>query len=131
MSNGRVACSFSKERTQKMVEERIVMLETYLRKALHILTMYGCMEKSASKGLQHLQVFLEVDQHINCLYPPLVDDQRAVELLCYIYLNDFSSPACQQCVKFIQVTSSVLEMVKCTQDNLFVLRCHSRWTCTT
>lgn len=86
---------------KRLVEERIVQLEIYLRKALHVLTMYGGMEKSASVALRHLQVFLTVEKYINCLYPPIIDDQRSIELLTYRFLNDYSSPACQQCVKFI------------------------------
>ena len=85
----------------KLVEIRIVGLELYIRKALHTLTLYASMDNSASRGLRHLQQFLGVDRKIDCIHPPPMDDQRAIEILAYQFLNDFNSPACQQCVRFI------------------------------
>lgn len=85
----------------KLVEMRIVGLELYLRKSLHTLTLYASMDNSASRALRHLQQFLGVDRKIDCIHPPLMDDQRAIEIMAYQFLNDYNSPACQQCVKFI------------------------------
>eukprot|EP01034_Spumella_vulgaris_P023345 gene23345-29558_t len=87
--------------TAKLVENRIVALEQYARKMLHILTLYATMDSAASRSLRHLQNFLGVDRYVDCVHPPLVDDQRYIELMAYRFLNDFSSPACQQCVRFI------------------------------
>lgn len=85
----------------KIVEQRIIGLELYIRKALHTLTLYASMDNSASKGLRHLQQFLGVDRKIDCIHPPPMDDQRAIEIMAYQFLNDYNSPACQQCVRFI------------------------------
>jgi hypothetical protein len=85
----------------KLVEMRIIGLELYIRKALHTLTLYASMDNSASKGLRHLQQFLGVDRKIDCIHPPPMDDQRAIEIMAYQFLNDYNSPACQQCVRFI------------------------------
>ena len=40
-------------------------------------------------------------KYIDCIYPPPVDDQRHIELLAFKFLNDYSSPACQQCTRFV------------------------------
>ena len=85
----------------KLVESRIVALEQYLRRVLHLLTLYATMDPVASRSLRRLQNFLGVDKYIDCIHPPLVDDQRHIELMAYRFLNDFSSPACQQCVRFV------------------------------
>lgn len=85
----------------KLIESRIVALESFLRRALHLLTTYASFDSSASKALRHLQRFLGVDHHLDCIHPPIVDDQRTVEMLAYRFLNDYNSPACQQCVRFI------------------------------
>lgn len=87
--------------SSKLVESRIVQLEQYTRRVLHLLTLYATMDPLASKSLRHLQNFLGVDKYIDCIHPPPVDDQRYVELMAYRFLNDFSSPACQQCVRFV------------------------------
>lgn len=86
--------------TSKLVEQRIVLLEQYVRRVLHLLTLYATMDLAASRSLRHLQDFLAVDKYIDCVHPPFVDDQRYLELIAYRFLNDFSSPACQQCVRF-------------------------------
>eukprot|EP01038_Epipyxis_sp_PR26KG_P007258 gene7258-9895_t len=88
--------------TLKLVENRIVALEQYTRKLLNQLTVYATMDSSASRSLRHLQNFLGVDKFVDCIRPPIVDDQRFVELMAYRFLNDYNSPACQQCVRFIQ-----------------------------
>lgn len=85
----------------KLVESRIVALEQYIRRVLHLLTLYATMDPMASRSLRRLQNFLGVDKYIDCIHPPLVDDQRHIELMAYRFLNDFSSPACQQCVRFV------------------------------
>lgn len=88
----------------KVIEQRVTMLEQYLRRALHILTLNASVDSSASHALQRVQHFLSIEKHVDCVHPPIVDDQRAIELMAYRFLNDFNSPACQQCVRF---TSSV------------------------
>jgi hypothetical protein len=88
----------------RVIEQRVTMLEQFIRRALHILTLNACIDSSASHGLRRIQNFLAVEKHVDCIHPPLVDDQRAIELLAYRFLNDFNSAACQQCVRF---TSSV------------------------
>ena len=85
----------------RLVESRIVALEQYTRRILHLLTLYASMDPTASRSLRHLQSFLGVDKYIDCVHPPSVDDQRYIELMAYRFLNDFNSPACQQCVKFV------------------------------
>lgn len=85
----------------KLVESRIVALEQYMRKMLHLLSIYATMDHSASKSLRHVQNFLGVDNYLDCIHPPPMDDQRHVELSIYRFLNDFNSPACQQCIRFI------------------------------
>ena len=85
----------------KLVESRIVALEQYVRRVFHLLTLYATMDPMASRSLRRLQTFLGVDKYIDCIHPPLVDDQRHIELMAYRFLNDFSSPACQQCVRFV------------------------------
>ena len=87
--------------TAKLIEMRIVALEQYTRKMLHILTVYATMDSAASKSLRHLQNFLGVDKYMDTVHPPLIDDQRYIELMAYRFMNDFTSPACQQCVRFI------------------------------
>jgi hypothetical protein len=88
----------------KVIEQRVTMLEQYLRRALHVLTLNASVDSSASHALQRVQHFLSIEKHVDCVHPPIVDDQRAIELMAYRFLNDFNSPACQQCVRF---TSSV------------------------
>lgn len=87
--------------TAKLVEMRIVALEQYMRRMLHILTSYATMDAAASRTLRHLQNFLGVDNYLDCVHPPVLDDQRFIELMAYRFLNDFGSEACQQCVRFI------------------------------
>ena len=87
--------------TAKLIEIRIVELEQYTRKMLHILTVYATTDSAASKSLRHLQNFLGVDKYMDTVHPPLIDDQRYIELMAYRLMNDFTSPACQQCVRFI------------------------------
>ncbi len=93
--------SLTMRNNHRLVESRIVLLEQYIRRVLHLLTLYATMDPSASRSLRHLQNFLGVDKYIDCVHPPLLDDQRYIELMAYRFLNDFSSPACQQCVRFI------------------------------
>lgn len=88
-------------RSNRFIEERIVVLEQYLRKMLHSLTIYATSDPAASKCLRHLQTFLGVDKFIDCMRPPRIDDQRAIEVLTFRVLNDYDSPSCNQCVKFI------------------------------
>jgi len=97
--------------TAKLVEMRIVALEQYMRRMLHILTLYATMDASASRTLRHLQTFLGVDNYLDCVHPPPLDDQRFIELMAYQFLNDFNSEACQQCVRFITTVDldSVIE----------------------
>ena len=98
--------------TAKLVENRIVALEQYMRRMLHILTLYATMDSSASSTLRHLQTFLGVDNYLDCVHPPPLDDQRFIELMAYQFLNDFGSEACQQCVRFITTVDldSVVEI---------------------
>ncbi len=84
----------------KIIEGRILALEQFVRKALHTLTVYASMDSSASEALRHLQTFLGVDKHMDCVHPPILDDQRIMEMMAYRFLNDYNSPACQQCVRF-------------------------------
>jgi hypothetical protein len=84
-----------------LIESRIVALEQYIRRVLHLLTLYATMDPQASRSLRHVQSFLGVDKYIDCIHPPLTDDQRFIELMAYRFLNDFNSPACQQCVRFV------------------------------
>ena len=88
-------------KTSKVVESRVVLLEQYLRKVLHLLTLRAMTDFAASRSLRHVQKFLRVDKYIDCMYPPAVDDQRYIEFLAFQFLNDFGSPACQQCVRFV------------------------------
>eukprot|EP01035_Chromulina_nebulosa_P022404 gene22404-29010_t len=76
-------------KTAKLVENRI------LRKTLHLLTQHVTVDCSASRALRHLQVFLGLDKYVDAVHPPPMDDQRYIE-----FLNDFNSPACQQCIRF-------------------------------
>lgn len=41
-----------------LVETRIVALEQYIRRVLHILTVYATMDPQASRSLRHVQKFL-------------------------------------------------------------------------
>lgn len=95
--------------TTRIVESRIIELEQYVRRVLHILTLHATMDPLASRSLRHLQNFLGVDKYVDCIRPPLLDDQRYIELMAYRFLNDFASPACQQCIRF--VTSVDLEVL--------------------
>jgi len=88
-------------KSSKVVESRVVLLEQYLRQVLHLLNLYATMDPVASRSLRHVQKFLRVDVYIDCMYPPPVDDQRYIELLAFQFLNDFGSPACQQCMRFV------------------------------
>jgi hypothetical protein len=88
-------------RGARVVESRMVSLEQYIRKVLHILSLYATMDPIASRSLRHVQKFLRVDKYIDCMFPPVVDDQRYIELMAYQFLNDFSSAACQQVVRFV------------------------------
>ena len=87
--------------SSKLIETRILALEQYIRKLLHNLILYSSMDASASKSLRQLQTFLGVPKFIDCLHPPLVDDQRFIEMMAYRFLNDMNSPSCQQCARFI------------------------------
>lgn len=79
---------------------RVVALEQYIRRMMHTLTMFATMDAAASRSLRHLQNFLGVEYYMDCVHPPVVDDQRYIELMAYRFLNDFSSPACEQCIRF-------------------------------
>lgn len=101
--------SFPKKRlamrsAAKLIESRIVALEQYIRRVIHMLTTYASMDPHASRSLRHVQNFLGVDKYVDCIHPPAVDDQRCIELMAYRFLNDFNSPACQQCVRFVEST---------------------------
>ena len=99
-------------KNSRIIEERIVALEQFLRRVLHVLTLYATMDPLASRSLRHLQNFLGVDRYIDCIHPPLVDDQRCIELMAYRILSDFSSPACQQCIRFV----SAVDLNSLVQD---------------
>jgi hypothetical protein len=43
---------------ERLVETRVVMLEQYIRKVLHQLTLYASMDPAASRSLRHVQNFL-------------------------------------------------------------------------
>lgn len=85
----------------KLVEARMLSLEQYTRRVLYILNANALHDPMASRALRHVQRFLSVDKYIDCIYPPPVDDQRHMELLAFRFLNDFNSPACQQCMRFV------------------------------
>jgi hypothetical protein len=102
-------------RTDKLVESRIMLLEQYVRRVLHVLSTYAAMDPAASKSLRHVQTFLGVNKYINPVHPPLMDDQRFIELMAFKFLNDFNSPACQQCVRF--VTNVDLHSLVVAQDD--------------
>ncbi len=87
--------------SQKVVESRMVTLEQYIRKVLHLFSIHATKDPLASKSTRHVQKFLGADKYIDCMHPPEVDDQRYIELLAYNFLNDFGAPACQQCVRFV------------------------------
>ena len=94
-------------RSNRFIEERMIVLEQYLRRMLHSLTIYATSDPAASKCLRHLQNFLGVDKFIDCMRPPKIDDQRTIEVMTFRILNDYDSPSCIQCVRF--VTSVDLE----------------------
>ena len=85
----------------RVIEERIVALEQFLRQAVHRLTQYATSDAKASQSLRKVQEFLDVEMFINCLKPPALDDQRYLELMTYRRLNDFASLSCQQCIRFV------------------------------
>ena len=85
----------------RVIEERIVALEQFMRQGVHRLTQYATSDAQASQSLRRVQEFLDVSMFINCLKPPPIDDQRYLELMIYRRLNDFSSLACQQCIRFV------------------------------
>jgi len=85
----------------RVIEERIVALEQFVRMAVHRLTHYSAMDAHASQSLRRLQQFLDVEEFVNCLHPPPLDDQRYLELMVYRHLNDFNSLSCQQCIRFV------------------------------
>jgi hypothetical protein len=85
----------------RVIEERIVALEQFIRHAVHRLTLYSTTDAQASQSLCKVQEFLDVGMFINCLKPPPLDDQRFLELMTYRRLNDFSSLSCQQCIRFV------------------------------
>ena len=87
--------------SEKVVESRMMLLEQFIRKVLYLFNLHATTDHLASKSLRHVQRFLGVDKYIDCMHPPAVDDQRYIELLAYHFLNDFGSPACQQCVRFV------------------------------
>ena len=79
----------------------MVALENYIRRVLYTLSANALVDPCASRSLRHVQIFLGVDKYIDCIYPPPVDDQRHIELLAFNFLNDYNSPACQQCTRFV------------------------------
>ena len=85
----------------RVIEERIVALEQFIRQAVHRLTLYSTSDAQASQSLRKVQDFLDVPMFINCLKPPALDDQRYLELMIYRRLNDFASLSCQQCIRFV------------------------------
>mmetsp|Transcript_2588 Transcript_2588/g.4712 ORF Transcript_2588/g.4712 Transcript_2588/m.4712 type:complete len:1040 (+) Transcript_2588:154-3273(+) len=85
----------------RVIEERIVALEQFLRQAVHRLTQYSTSDAQASQSLRKVQEFLDVEMFIDCLKPPPLDDQRYLELMTYRRLNDFSSLSCKQCIRFV------------------------------
>lgn len=84
----------------RVVEQRVTMLEQFLRKSIHTLTHHASIDSTASNALRRIQHFLAVEKHVDCIHPPVLDDQRTIELMAYRFLNDFNSPACLQCVRF-------------------------------
>ena len=45
-------------RNARVIEDRIVALEQYIRRVLHVFTLYATMDPLASRSLRHLQSFL-------------------------------------------------------------------------
>lgn len=87
--------------TTKIVEERIKFLEYFLRKSFYLLVSSVTTDINASKGLELIHSFLNVNKYINCLNPPPIDEQRSLEIIAYQFLNDYKSVACQKCIKFV------------------------------
>ena len=55
-------------RNPRIIEERIVTLEQYTRRVLHILTSHSTMDPLASRSLRHLQNFLGSWSVVHCVY---------------------------------------------------------------
>ena len=53
--NKRMSLRIARDR---LIEQRVVGLEQYIRRVLHTLTIYASMDPSASRSLRHLQNFL-------------------------------------------------------------------------
>jgi hypothetical protein len=53
--NKRISLRIQRDR---LIEQRVVGLEQYIRRVLHTLTLYASMDPSASRSLRHLQNFL-------------------------------------------------------------------------
>jgi hypothetical protein len=96
--NKRISLRIQRDR---LIEQRVVGLEQFIRRVLHTLTMCASTDPSASRSLRHLQNFLGVDKYIDCIHPPPIDDQRYIELMAFRLLNDFNAPACSQCIRFV------------------------------
>lgn len=70
----------------RLVESRIIALEQYVRRVLHLLTLYASMDPMASRSLRRLQKFLGVDKYIDCIHPPIVDDQVCIPPHCLVFV---------------------------------------------
>eukprot|EP01031_Cornospumella_fuschlensis_P038092 gene38092-46287_t len=91
---------------RKLVEERVVQLEVWLRKCIASLSLFATSDVTASEALRIVQTFLQVDCFLSPLYPPPLDDQRAVESVLYAHLcspplSSPPSPCSLQCSRFV------------------------------
>jgi hypothetical protein len=88
-------------RYDKLIDQRVVGLENYLRKCLQCLFSNVTVDLSAAKALRRLQTFLMVDKHIDCIHPPYIDDQHLCERIVYTALTDPNNTASQQVSNFL------------------------------
>jgi hypothetical protein len=89
-------------KNSRVIEERIVALEQFIRMCIHRLTHYSTMDAHASQSLRRTQLFLgtsndneilfsffsfplsaDVGEYVDSLNPPPLDDQRYLELMVY------------------------------------------------
>ena len=61
--------------SSRVVEDRMIALEAFLRDCVALLGVYACSDSRAGQALQTLQTFLRVPQHVDAVDPDLIMEQ--------------------------------------------------------
>jgi len=111
----------------QVVEMRILGLEAYIRALVSTLSASAAMDRRASDALKLVQMFLGSAAISSHIIQRRVDDQRAVEVTVFRFLNDSSTKISSYCHKFI--TSTNLQDVAKSMDGYRGMLQHLNQAC--